>query len=67
MSTDQKARITRILFNAGIFAVASGASVFLTAIQNADWGTWSAVVAVIIGAAIKAIQTYTEPAQDVYK
>ena len=67
MTQDQKARLTRVFFNAGIFAVASGVSAFLTFMQNADFGSWSAVVAVVIATALKALQSFTEPPQDVYK
>jgi len=67
MSSDQKARIKRILINAGIFAIATGASAFLTALQHADFGSWSGSLAVLIGVAIKALQTFIEPPQDVYR
>lgn len=67
MTQDQTAKLRRVFFNAGIFAVASGASAFLTYMQNVDFGSWSAIVAVAIATALKAIQSFTEPAQDVYK
>lgn len=67
MTPDQKAKLTRVFFNAGIFAVASGAAAFLTIIEKADFGSWGGVVAVIIATALKAIQAFIEPAQDVYR
>lgn len=67
MSKDQKTKLKRVFVNAGIFAIATGASAFLTALQSADFGTWSGIVAVGIASALKAIQSFSEPPQDVYR
>jgi len=67
ITDDQKARINRVFVNGLIVMIAGAFTALFQYVSQIDFGAWSPVVMSVSAAGLKAVQSWAEPVQDIYR
>lgn len=66
MTTDQKARMNRVIVNGAIVVGAASITSLAQFLSQQDFGTWGVYVVAVMSMVIKTVQAWAEPVQNVY-